>query len=374
VDEVFLRIWNLVLKEFVQFVRDRLMTTFILTLPILQLILLAQATSSGISDLCVAVLDFDRSAESRRFVATLDNQRELNVCQFPKTLEASRTLLDRGDATLAVVIPAGFAADLADASARPRVQFAADASNSLSGSIALRAANRAIIEFATDRAAARGATAISPVDLRTTVRFNPDLNARLFSMPAQVGFIIYQVTLTVTAIGLARERELGTLEQLLVMPLRRIELVVGKAIPALIVASVNFWCLLVVTVFVFGVPLRGSLPLLFALTLVFIVAEIGYGVFISSIARTQQQAILLVFVLAMMDITFSGYLVRVKNLPLALRVIARVVPFSHYLEIIRGVMLKGAGLDVLWPHALAMAAIGALVIIVAVRSLERSLD
>ena len=371
---MFRRIWNLVLKEFIQFARDWLMTAFILTLPILQLILLAQATSSRISDLCVAVLDFDRSGESRRFVAVLDNQRELNVCYFSKTLEDSHRLLDQGNVTLAVVIPVGFAADLADASKEPHVQLVADASNSLPGSIALRAANAAIVQFAADRAAERGAIAISPVDLRTTVRFNSELNARLFSMPAQVGFIIYQVTLTITSIGLARERELGTLEQLMVVPLRRVELVVGKAIPALLVGLVNFLCLLVVTVFVFDVPLRGSLPLLFVLTLVFIVAEIGYGIFISSIARTQQQAILLVFVLAMVDMTFSGYMVRVKNLPLALQVIARLVPFSHYLEIIRGVMLKGAGLDVLWPHAAAMAAIGVLVTIVAVRSLGRSLD
>jgi ABC-2 type transport system permease protein len=370
---VILRIWNLVLKELVQFLRDWLMTAFILTLPVLQLVLLAQATSSRITDLCVAVLDFDRSGASRQLVAALDNRQELNVCHFPGTLEDSRRLLDQGDVTLAVVIPAGFAADLVDASTEPHVQLAADASNSIPGSIALGAANGAIAEFAREtRLLPRNR--VSGIDLRTTVRFNPDLNARLFSMPAQVGFIVYQVTLTITSIGLARERELGTLEQLMVVPLRRIELVIGKAIPALIVGALNFLCLLAVTVFAFGVPLRGSLLLLFALTLLFILAEIGYGIFISSIARTQQQAILLVFVLAMIDMTFSGYMVRIKNLPLALQVVAQVVPFSHYLEIIRGVMLKGAGLDVLWPHAVAMAVVGVLVAAVAVRSLGRSLD
>lgn len=371
---MLLRIWNLVLKELIQFLRDWLMTTFILTLPVLQLVLLAQATSSRISDLCVAVLDFDRSGASRQLVAALDNRQELNVCHFPRALEDSHRLLDEGAVTLAVVIPAGFAADMADAATEPHVQLAADASNSLPGSIALGAANGAIAEFAADWAAERGATAVLPVDLRTTVRFNPDLNARLFSMPAQVGFIVYQVTLTITSIGLARERELGTLEQLMVVPLRRVELVIGKAIPALIVGALNFLCLLAVTVFAFGVPLQGSLLLLFALTLLFILAEIGYGILISAIARTQQQAILLVFVLAMLDMTFSGYMVRIKNLPLALQVIAQVVPFSHYLEIIRGVMLKGAGLDVLWPHAVAMVVIGVLVAAVAVRSLGRSLD
>jgi len=370
---MFLRIWNLVLKEFIQFRRDWLMTTFIITLPVLQLVLLAQATSSRISNLCVAVLDFDRSYASRQLVTALDNQRELNACRFPKTLEDSHYLLDQGEATLVVVIPAGFAADLADESAEPHVQLAADASNSLPGSIALRAANAAIADFAVETRLL-GRSRVSGVDLRTTVRFNPDLNARFFSMPAQVGFIVYQVTLTITSVGLARERELGTLEQLMVVPLQRVELIVGKAIPALIIGALNFLCMLAVTIFAFGVPLRGSPWLLLALTLLFIVAEIGYGILISAVARTQQQAILLVFVLAMVDMTFSGYMVRIKNLPLALQAIAQVVPFSHYLEIIRGVMLKGAGLDVLWPHAAAMVGIGVLIAVVAVRSLGRSLD
>jgi ABC-2 type transport system permease protein len=158
------------------------------------------------------------------------------------------------------------------------------------------------------------------------------------------------------------------------MPLRRIELLVGKAIPAMIIGALNFLLMLAVAVFGFGVPMRGSLPLLFTLTLLFVVTEIGYGIFISGIARTQQQAILFVFVLAMVDMTFSGYLVRVKNLPMTLQVIAQVVPFHHYLTIVRGVMLKGAGLDALWPHAVAMLLMGLLVTSVAVRNLSRSLD
>jgi len=206
------------------------------------------------------------------------------------------------------------------------------------------------------------------------VRFNPTFNFRYFSIPAQVGFIIYQVTLTVASIGLARERELGTLEQLIVMPLRRIELVIGKAIPALLIGVLNFLLMLAVAVFVFQVPMRGSLSLLFLLTLLFVTVEIGYGILISGIARTQQQAILLVFVLAMVDMAFSGYMVRVKHLPAVLQAIANMIPFHHYLTIIRGVMLKGAGLDVLWPQAAAVLLIGLLVTAVAVRNLSRSLD
>ena len=247
---------------------------------------------------------------------------------------------------------------------------------------ALSAARETIAGFAADRAAellagraaAHGLATGSPIDLRTTVRFNPSFNVKFFTIPAQVGFIVYQVTLVVASVGLARERELGTLEQLMVIPLRRFELVVGKAIPALVIGMLNFLSMLAVAVFAFGVPMRGSLPLLCILTLLFVVAEIGYGMFISGVARTQQQAILFVFVLAMVDMTFSGYLVRVKHLPVALQAIAQVVPFRHYLVIIRGVMLKGVGLDVLWTHAAAMLLMGLLVTAVAVRNMSRSLD
>jgi ABC-2 type transport system permease protein len=371
---VFLRIRNLVAKEFVQFFRDRLMAIFILTLPVLQLILLAQATGSRISSLRVAALDLDRSAVSRQFVTALDNRRELEVCCFPATLEETHRLLDQGQVTLVAIIPAGFAADLDALSHAPQVQFIADSGNSVVGRVALSAARATVAEFAAHRLAERGVYAASPLELRITARFNSALNIRFFTISAQVGFIVYQVTLTVASIGLARERELGTLEQLMVMPLGRLELIVGKAVPALVIGALNFLLMLAVAVFYFGVPLRGSLALLFLLTLLFIVAEIGYGMFISSVARTQQQAILFVFVLAMVDMTFSGYLVRVKNLPLGLQAIAQVVPFRHYLTIIRGVMLKGAGLGMLWPHAAAMAAMGLLVALVAARSLSKRLD
>jgi len=380
---VFLRIWNLVLKELTQLVRDWLMTTFILTLPVLQLVLLAQATGSRISDLRVAVLDLDRSSASRRLVTALGNRRELDVFHYPATLADTHRLLDQGEATLVVIIPAGFAADLADVSRMSEVQLIADASNNIPASHGLGAARRAVAAFArearflsgrSDFGKRSGENLVSTIDLRTTVRFNPTFNIRFFSVPAQVGFIVYQVTLTVASIGLARERELGTLEQLIVMPLRRIELVVGKAIPALIIGALNFLFMLAVAIFVFHVPMRGSLPLLFLLTMLFIVTEIGYGIFISGVARTQQQAILFVFVLAMVDITFSGYLVRVKNLPIALQAIAQVIPFHHYLIIIRGVMLKGAGLDALWPHAAATLLMGLLVTAVAVHNLSRRLD
>lgn len=372
---MLLRIRNLVWKELIQLRRDWLMTGFILTLPVLQLILLAQATSSRISNLDVAVLDHDHSAASRGLAVDFDNKRELDVCCFPTSLEETRRLLDQGDATLAVVIPVGFAAELEAPSQSVSVQLIADGSNDILADTALAAARSTVASYsASEEIGMSRESQGARIDLRTTVRFNPAFNVKFFTMPAQVGFIIYQVTLTIASIGLARERELGTLEQLIVMPLRRLELVVGKAIPALIVGALNFILMLGVAVFGFDVPMRGSLPLLFGLTLLFIVAEIGYGIFISGIARTQQQAILLVFVLAMVDMAFSGYLVRIQNLPGVMRALAEIVPFRHYLTIIRGVMLKGAGLEALWIHAVAIVLMGGLIMIWAMHNVSRRLD
>jgi ABC-2 type transport system permease protein len=371
---MILRTRNLVWKELIQLRRDWVMAAFILTLPVLQLVLLASATTSSIDNLSVAVVDRDRTSVSRRVVTTLGNKEELEIRHVPVTLEQARHLLDHGDAVLAVVIPEGFSAALERPSDTAAIQLIADGSNDLVADIALGAAREALSDLAKEEVGSGPRADASPIELRTAVRYNPTFDITLFTVPAQVGFIVYQVTLAVASIGLARERELGTLEQLIVMPLRRLELVIGKAIPALIVGMVNFVLMLGVAVFGFAVPMRGSLLLLLSLTLLFVAVEIGYGILISGVAHTQQQAILLVFVLAMVDMAFSGYLVPIKNLPALLQTIAQVVPLRHYLTVLRGVMLRGADLGALWQHAAAMAVMGSVITALAVRNLSQSLD
>lgn len=368
------RIRNLVRKELIQLGRDWVLTAFIITLPALQLLLLARSTTASITNLSVAVVDRDRSAASRSAVEALGNREQLEIPRLAATIDEAGRLLDRGEAILAVVIPEDFSEALTRPGGSPSVQVITDGSNDLMAGIALSAAREALTGLGRQEALNPAGGSPSLIDLRVTVRFNPALDVKIYTVPAQVGFIVYQVTLAVASIGLARERELGTLEQLIVMPLTRWELVVGKAVPALIVGMVNFLAMWAMAMWGFGVPMRGSPWLLLALTLLFVAAEIGYGIFISSIAHTQQQAILLVFVLAMVDMAFSGYLVPIKNLPAGLRMVARVVPLYHYLTVIRNVMLRGAGLDVLWPHALAVLVVGALVTAFAVRNLSGRLD
>ncbi len=371
---MILRILNLVRKEITQLARDRLMTTLIFLVPIVQLLLLAQATGRRIGDLRVAVLDLDRSSVSRQLIAELENREELSVWCFAEDEDHLRDLLDRGEVRVGVIMPQGFARDLADPLRTARVRVVVDGSNSVAGSIALSAASAVFAEYGQERLEALGVSATLLVDLRVETLYNPTYNIRHFAIPAQVGFITFQITLVIASLGLARERELGTLEQLIVSPLSRLELVLGKAVPAFIIGELNFLSIFAIAIHFFHLPLRGSFLLLLGLTSLFIIAEIGWGVIISAIARNQQQAILFVFILAIVDITFSGYLVPVENLPRLLQLIARAVPMYHYLVIIRAVMLKGAALTDLWPHALALGGLGIAILSLSVQGVSRRLD
>ncbi len=368
------RIWNLVWKESIQFIRDRMLAAFVIFLPILQLVLMVQATGQNIGDLRVAVLDLDRSATSRQLIIDLDNREELEVWYYIKDEEQIQELLDRGQVDGCIILPQGLAQELARPGGTAQVQVIVDGSNSVVGSVVMGATNTTFAEHTVEQFQELGLEIEQPIDLRVITYYNPFYDTRVFTIPAQLGFITYQITLAVASLGFARERELGTLEQLVVTPLSRLEMVLGKAIPALLISTLNFVIMFAVSVYFFHIPMSGSLGLLLGLTVVFIISEIGWGILISAASHTQQQAILLVFILAIVDVTFSGYLVPVKNLPAVLQTIAQVVPLYHYLIVVRGVMLKGAALATLWPNAISLLVLGIVILGVSVRGINRYLD
>ena len=367
------RIGNLIIKELILFRRDRLLTTFILLAPALQLLLLAQSIERGISEQPTVILDLDHSRLSRQLVTSLDNSDEIRVQFYVDAPDELRQLLDEGKARMGVIIPAGFGQGLSRADSPQLVQVIVDATSMMAASVALSAANGVVSRFSADLATSHGIVVPEFIDFRTNIRFNPTMDIRAYSIPAQLGFITYQVTLAVAALGLARERELGTLEQLMVTPLRRIELALGKGIPALAIGGLNFVVMWIISLTVFQVPMNGSPLLMAALTLLFLFAEVGWGLAISAISRTQQQAILFVFIQAMVDIAFSGFMVPAQNLPPLLQTISRVVPLQHYLTIVRGIMLRGAGLAELSHHAVALLVLSLGTGLVALRNVARRL-
>jgi ABC-2 type transport system permease protein len=371
---MFDHVGNLIVKELIQFRRDRILAGFILLAPMLQLILMAQTTERGIVGQPVVVLDLDRSRLSRRLVTGLDNTEELAVQYHVDGMDRVRDLLDQGKARLAVIIPADFASLTANGPSPNQIQILADATNTVAASTVIGAASGVVDRFSTDLAGSSGMIVPQLVDFRSDIPFNPTMDVRAFTIPAQLGFITYQVTLAVASLGLARERELGTLEQLLVSPLRRFELTLGKGIPAVAIGFLNFLAMYTISTGLFAVPMNGSMALLLGLSLLFITAVVSWGLVISAVSRTQQQAILFVFIQAMVDMTFSGFLVPVKNMPPVLQMISRFVPLQYYLSIVRSIMLKGAGLNVLFPQALALAGLSLIMGFVAVRVVARRLD
>jgi ABC-2 type transport system permease protein len=374
------RIGNLIIKDLQQFLRDKVLLSFILVGPTLLLVMLGQATGTQISHLPMAVLDEDRTSSSRALITTLDNLVALDATQYPDDMEQVRQLLDRGEVSAAVVIPSGFAAALESPYERASVQFLADGSSILAAWTSVSAAEGAINQFGKDIVVQKmevltGGGLLEPqFDLRATARFNPEMRYRYYLLPAQLSLVVHIVTLLVASVGIVRERETGTLEQLMVTPLRRIELIIGKASLPALVAFVDFLAMLAICVGAFGLPIAGSLALLLGVTLLFIMAQLTWGLVISAVSATQQQAILLIFMVGIMNVAFSGYLVAVENMPVAMQVASNFFPIRHYLSMMRGIMLKGATLRDLEPQLAALVSLGLASLILSLRSFRKTLE
>lgn len=374
------RIANLVIKDLQQFLRDKVLFSFVLVGPTLLLVMLAQSTGSDTGHLPLAVLDEDRTSASRELIVALDNLEELDATHYLDDVNEARGLLDRGEATVAVVIPSGFAAALSSPYERASVQILVDGSNIVAAYAVVSAAEGAIGRFGQDIVVqsgelltGRNATGLR-LDLRTTTRFNQEMRHSYYLLPAQLSVVVHIVTLLVASVGIVRERETGTLEQLMVTPVRRIEFIIGKATLPSLVALVDFVAMLGIVVWVFGVPLRGSLPLLLAMTLLFILAQLTWGLVISAVSATQQQAVLLIFMIGILNVGFSGYLVAVENMPLLMQWASAFFPIRHYMSAMRSIMLKGATVTDITPQVVALVALGIASLIISVRSFRKRLE
>ena len=374
------RIGRVVVKDFQQFLRDRVLLVFILVGPILQLVMMGQTTASDTEHLPTAIVDGDRTSGSRALIAALDNLEELSITHYLESAAEVGHLMDTGEITAAVLIPPGFSADLATPQARATVQVWVDGSNILGAYAALGAAEGAIEtmggEIAVQRRQVAGAesSGLVRLDLRPTARFNPELTHSYYLLPSQLSLIILIVTMLVSSVGIVRERETGTLEQLMVTPLRSAEFILAKATLPTLVAFVSFLAMLAITVWMFGLPIRGSFLLLAFVTLLFIVAQLTWGLVISGVSATQQQAVLLVFMTGILSVAFSGYLVAVENMPVVMQWASQLFPISHYLSMLRAVMLKGATLDQIRPQMSALVVLGAASLAISVRSFRRRLE
>lgn len=363
-------IWAIALKDLRQFFRDRLLLVFLFSLPMMQLLLLVQATAPGVEEMPVGVLDYDRSAESRAFLALVAAADTLGIKAYPKSWEAGQRAIETGEIMGLIIIPPGMAAALQNPTEDATIQLIVDATSSVAAHI-IEGGTQQVVQRFTQQ---RGAQFAAGVQVASVMLYNPGLLSRPFTIGAQLSMITYEITLAVAALGFTREKEIGTLEQLMVTPVRRYELLLGKAAPPMLLGLANFVALSLLVRYVYDVPMRGSYPLLLFGSLLFVLAEVMWGTMISAIAGTQQQAILIVFIQALTDVALSGFLVPVRDMPGVFRFFAILSPLQHYMSFTRAVMLKGATAVEQWQHLVALALLGAVTSVVASLMISRMLE
>jgi ABC-2 type transport system permease protein len=372
------RTWNLAIKDALQLWRDKLILLFVMLGPISELVMVAWATSGDIDHIPTAVMDRDRSAASRALIEALENTETFDARYYIQTEDEARALVDAGTVLAAVLIPAGFEEHLVELSNPAQVQLILDGSDPSAARAAQMSAEGAVAAFSQEVALERmgpvGKAWGNIIDVDMRVWFNEELKASNYEVPSELGLMLSGVALMLASLGIARERELGTFEQLMVTPLRSSELIIGKALPVLVLGYLNFLAMLGIVVFVFKVPMRGSWSLLLVIAFFYLLIEMMWGLMISAVSKTQVQALMLAFALIMVEVVFSGYSFPVENMPPLLRSVANFVPIKHWLLVLRGILLKGAGVDIFWKELLSLAALGAVIFAVTVYLLRRRLE
>jgi ABC-2 type transport system permease protein len=365
----FERVFGLLAKEFRQIFRDPRMARVIFIAPLFQLLAFGYAVSTDLRDASMFVVDHDNTRESRDLVSAIIASGYFDVTMRSQAPADLVRALDHGDAVLGLEIPRGYAqAWLGDGGAA--IQVLIDGTNSNTAAVAQGYITR-IIEGRPSGRVMAGATL--PIDLRERAWYNPELSSRNYNVPGVVGTLIMLVCLLLTSLAIVREREIGTLEQLKVSPLTAGELIVGKTLPFGIIAMGDMVLVTTVAVLWFGVPLRGSLLLLFFASILFVMAGLGMGLLISTVSKTQQEAFMGTFLVFMPTLLLSGFMFPVSSMPEIFQDLTILNPVRHYIEIVRAIFLKGIGLDVLWPQFLALLLLGTTLLTLATLRFRREI-
>lgn len=362
----------MVKKEIRQLFRDPKTKRVIFVAPVIQLILFGYAVNTDVRNVATALVDHDRTAQSRALVQSFTSSGYFRVAGvYDRPADLGRAL-DAGRAIVALEIPAGYAADLA-AGRSPVVQLLVDGTNSNTATVAQGYAVKIVQAHAAGVAAERRAVLPVPVDLRTRAWYNASLESRVYNVPAVIGVIVLLMCLLLTALGIVREREVGTLEQLLVSPLSARELMLGKTLPVAGIAMMQMALVTTVALLWFDVPLRGSVPALLFAAALFILAGLSFGLFISTISATQQEAFLAMFLFILPAIILSGFLYPVDTMPTLFQHLTLANPLRHFLEIVRGIFLKGSGVAELWPQFAVLTGMAVTGLVVATRRFKATL-
>lgn len=357
------RIMHMVRKEFIQAFRDPRMRGVILVTPVIQMVLFANAVTTDVDHVSLAVLDQSRTPASRELISRFVASDYFEITEWPDSNEAGGALLLAGHVQALLEIPPTYAQQIT--STTPvAVSFVVDATDSSNASVILgyaaRVVGQANIQLLEQRLDAAGAAVTAPgqIDVRDRAWFNESFESEDYYVPGVVGMLITLITLMLTAMAVVREREIGTMEQIIVTPITRMDILLGKTIPFGLIGLFDATVVIGVTVFVYHVPLHGSLFVLYAGVCLYLLTTLSIGLLISTISETQQQAMITTFFFFLPASLLSGMIFPVANMPEPMQWATLGNPLRHLMEVLRGVFLKGAGFETLWPQMAWMAGIG----------------
>ena len=365
---MFKKVRYFFVKELIQTLRDRRMRITLIVPPIFQLIVFGYAANLDVKHIRTAIRDLDQSVDSRDLIGRFGSSKYFDIVAFPNTPGEVKDLIDQGEVTVCIEIPTDFSRKLKKGDTAT-VQIILDGSESNTALIALGYANQILSEFSTQLLVKRlnraGMTGFEQagVELHQRTWYNPNFESRLFYVPGVIASIAFLIPIILTAQAIVREREIGTLEQIMVTPIRSWELMLGKTLPFALFGLFDVMMIALIGVFWFEVPLRGNPLVLLLGAVLFLMSSVAIGLFISTICSTQQQAQISTFFFVMPAFTLSGFAFPIENMPEWVQYLTYANPLRYFLVIIRGVFLKANGLDILWPQMVALAVLGGLMIV-----------
>ena len=367
------RILHLVRKEFLELRQDPRLFGIVIMAPLVQLTMLGYAATTDVRNVPIVVVDQDRSAESRELISRFEASDNFVVVDSVTSLDAIDAYLDHGDAWMSLAIPAKYGEQIRHGTPAT-IQLVADGTDANSTNVALGYARALVLGYSREVSGSSGGPTGAPlVGADVRVWFNPNLESRFFMIPGILALLLLVVTTNLSSMAIVREKELGTLEQLNVTPLARSQLIIGKLVPYAVLGMVDVLLVVAVAVGWFEVPLLGSFWLLMAMCLVYLLSTLGLGLFVSTISRTQQQAMMTSSFFFLLPMVFlSGFIFPIENMPDAIQPFTYLIPLRYFLVILRGIFLKGVGMAVLWPQAAALLAWGiAILTLATLRSTKR---
>jgi len=371
-------ILHIIRKEFIQLKQDKKMFRISFIAPIFQLLILGYAATFDVSKIPMVVCDFDNSPSSRELVRSFTSTEYFTIAgYFDKTSEIDHQL-DDGHASVALVIPRGFEKNIGAGRSAP-LQFIADGTETSSATIGLNYASIIVSRYMQNiilESFIKRGSIMMPARISTEFRiwYNPELKSRNFMVPGVLGLLLMVMTMILTSLAIVKEKELGTLEQLVVTPIKPYQLIIGKLAPFLVIGIIDVILVVFFATVVFSLPVKGGVFLLLLLSLIFLMTTLGLGLFISTISRTQQQAMMTaIFFFMLPMVFFSGFVFPIENMPVIIQYVSYLMPLRYYFVIVRGLFLKGIGMEILWQQALALLSFGAIILSLSVIRFHKKL-